>query len=358
MHHANHDLQRARHILQQHAARPLSTQALLPGLRWWFDPEAPALVAYREAWGHWIVAGPPIAPPEHLAATTERLLRAARRARRRVAFFGLESHEVHTLRDHDPSLPWDALPIGAQPTWDPTRYDLADADRKSLRAQVRRASRHLTARPLAPQDLAPGQPDRLACERLLDAWRQQRRMALMGFLVALHPFDHLQDRRAWIAEDDQGQPFAFLITAPIAPRAGWMLEHLIRHPNAPNGAAELLVHTALTEAAQAQAPSLTLGLAPLANLPPEGSQHPALDALLRASWTHLNPLYGFQSLHRFKLRFRPHHTPTHLLVAPRRVSLWTLAATLRAFAGASAFTFALDSAARLLRNTLRRRGTP
>ena len=87
----------------------------------------------------------------------------------------------------------------------------------------------------------------------------------MGFLVqrrsvrARCPSDRAVRRRA-----GAGALVGFLAVAPIYARDGWLLQDLLRDPDAPNGTAELLVDAAMRAAPARGQPLVTLGLAPLA----------------------------------------------------------------------------------------------
>ncbi len=81
----------------------------------------------------------------------------------------------------------------------------------------------------------------------------------MGFLVQVDPLTLLEEHRVHLAEQS-GRVVAFLSAAPIFARPGWLLQNLIRAPDAPNGTAELLVDHAMRSAeAEAQGRRLTDG---------------------------------------------------------------------------------------------------
>ena len=69
----------------------------------------------------------------------------------------------------------------------------------------------------------------------------------MGFLVQVDPLTLLEEHRVYLAEQD-GRLVAFLTAAPIFARPGWLLQNLIRAPDAPNGTSEILVDHAMRDA--------------------------------------------------------------------------------------------------------------
>ena len=193
---------------------------------------ADACVAYADTGGAWVVAGGPIAAPEREAAVMERFADAAREAGRRVRFFALEERPPPSFR---------ALPIGEQPIWDPQDWPAALARKRSLREQLRRArAKGVTVRLVAPEEVAaPDHPTRRSIDEMIAHWQDTRKMAPMGFVVHLDPYNLPEERRFFIAEHD-GHVVGILIAVPIYARDGWFFEDVLRDPKAPNGTVELM----------------------------------------------------------------------------------------------------------------------
>lgn len=316
-------------LLKRYGWNSTSFQALESGFRYWFDPDGDACVAYVDTGGAWVAAGAPIAPPERLAQVVTDFEEAALRRGRRVCFFATEKRFAEVV-------PVETMPIGEQPTWDPNRWEETLRSSRSLREQLRRArARGVTIRKVDPEELRqPEHPTRRAVERILSRWLASRRMAPMGFLVQVSPFEFLEERRAFVGELN-GEVVCFLSAAPVFARQGWLLQHVVRDPRAPNGSAELMIDAAMRTAAQEGLSYVTLGLAPLS-----GEMGP----WMRAARFWGSALFDFEGLRAFKAKMRPHAWDAIQLAWPARTSdLWPVYDALRAFARGSFLRFGLST---------------
>ncbi len=319
-------------LLKRYGWNATSFQVLEPGFCYWFDEAHEACVAYVDTGGAWVVAGAPIAQPEHLSQVVAGFEAAARAAGRRVCFFATERRFVEaTLVE--------AIPIGEQPVWDPRRWEETVRSSRSLREQLRRArARGVTVRAVGSEELSdPGHPTRRAVDRLLERWLAARRMAPMGFLVQVSPYAFAQERRFFVGEL-HGEVVCFLCAAPVFAREGWLLQHLVRDPRAPNGAVEVLVDAVMRSAASEGRRYVTLGLAPL-------SGEVSLGLRLAKRWG--RALFDFEGLRSFKAKLRPHAwDPIHLAWPSRSGGLWSVHDALRAFARGSFVRFGFTTALR------------
>jgi phosphatidylglycerol lysyltransferase len=315
-------------LLRLHGWNLTSFQTLEPSFRHWY-PDRDAFVAYADTGTAWVAAGPPICAPDRLEEVTAGFVDAARARHRRACLFGVGDRFTRRTT-------MDTLHVGEQPLWDPRRWTENLASSRSLREQLRRArARQVTVTRLTPATL---DAHRLAAlDELIAAWLRSRRMAPMGFLVEVLPFHVADERLLFVAEVD-GAPVGLLSAVPAYARNGWLFEDLIRHPDAPNGVTQLLVHAGMTEVAARGAEIVSLGMAPLA-----GEVAPSLRWIRRMG----APLYDFAGVHAYKRRLHPHAwEPVHLAV-PVGHSRWlALIEALRAFAGGSFLRFGLHTLGR------------
>ncbi len=339
------DPERARvlELLRRHGHGPTSFQILERGFSYWFGEEA--AVGYVDAGGWRVAAGCPVCAPERVGDVAARFVAAAGRP---VAFFGVEPDFLSALERA--GVVHDALQVAEQPDWDPRGYTTEGRDRRSLRAQVNRAEhKDVRVRRISPDDLAraPGSL-RAEIEQVLDAWLDSRRMSVMRFMVDLEPFSFPEERRYYVAERGD-QPVGFLAAIPVFGRSGWFFEDVIRVPDAPNGTAELLIHTAMTEAKERGEPYVTFGMAPLAGVEPGPGRHRWMRAVLHLCFDRLGALYPFAGVRSFKARFRPDRwTPQYLVACPGPVRVRTFQALLGAFAAGGLLRFGAATLWRLL----------
>lgn len=316
------DRDRALAILQRHGYATVSFQLLASELSYWFDGDD-AFVGYVDTGGAWVAGGPPIAARERLPEVASRFTDAAADAGRRACFFACEQRFVDAMGAAR------ALRIGEQPVWSPASWSEAASRTPSLRYQLRRArAKGVTVRKLA-------ESDRAAIAALGHAWLDRKRMAPMGFLVALEPTAYEAERVVLVAEQ-AGTIVGFLSAVPVYARRRLFVEHLVRGPTAPNGTTELLVDAAMTEAAARRDDGVTLGLAPLAGDVP---------GPLRLARAVSRPFYDFRGLRAFKAKLRPTAWEPVYLVSPR--SRWlALYDGLAAFARGDLLGFAAATVAR------------
>lgn len=340
------DPERARvlDLLRRHGENATSFQVLEPGLSYWFDPVADAVVAYVTAAGKCIVAGQPVGPEDAIADVCQRFVAANLPA----LFFAVEPSFLGALAAA--GVAFDAVQIGEQPDWDPQAYTVDGPARRSLRSQVNRArNKGVRVRRVGADELAraPGSL-RAEIDAVLQRWRENRHMRMMRFMVDLAPFGFPEERRYYVAEHGD-MPVGFLAAVPVYARGGWFFEDVIRVPEAPNGTAELLIHIAMLDARQSADRYVTLGMAPLAGVDARPGAHRALRRVMVACRDRLGGLYSFEGVRRFKARFHPDvWTPQYLVAMPGPVGVRGLRAVLLAFAGGGLLRFGFETALHLL----------
>lgn len=327
---------RALQLVERFGRTATAFQALNPGLHHWFD-EARGVVAFVDTGRAWVAAGEPICAPHDAIDVALAFAAAAKRARRRACFFATEGILASSPR-------FRRIRLGEQPVWDPRRWDGHVREHRSFREQLRRArAKGVLIRAVSAHDLE-SQPRLMnAAAQLVDRWLSARPMPAMHFLVEVAPLHQLASRRIFVAERD-GAVIGILSLAPVPTRDGWLFEHTLRDPQAPNGTAELLVDAAMRELATVGAPWATLGLAPLAG---------PVAPWLRAIKVLARPLFNFEGLSAFKRKLRPQTWEPIFLAFPAEASgLRSLLDGLRAFAGQPLWRFGIRTVARGPRSLL------
>lgn len=322
------DRRRALSLVERHGWNATAFQTVEPGYSYFFH-EDDACVAYVDTGAAWVAAGAPIARDEALDEVASAFFRAARTRGRRCCFFSTEDRFAAAV-----SSEFRVLKIGEQPVWDPRDWPAILAGHRSLREQLRRAR----AKGVRVREADLAGSDHAAASRIAERWHAMHGMAPMGFLVQVAPFDLLPHRAAFVAEID-GRIVGFACVVPVPAREGWLVEHLIRDPLAPNGTAELLVDHVMRWATNTGKHWLTLGLAPLA-----GS---ALPDALRFARRLSGPLYDFAGLERYKAKLRPRSwAPIHLAYPTVQSAPVTVIDALAAFTRGGFIRFGLESLVR------------
>jgi phosphatidylglycerol lysyltransferase len=176
--------------------------------------------------------------------------------------------------------------------------------RNSLRAQFHRAANKGVVVTEWPPDKAENHP---VLRHVLNEWLGARRLPPLTFMVEPETLSQLHDRRVFVAERRETEVVGFVVLSPVSARNGWLVEQIVRGPNAPNGTAELLIDSAMRAIAESGATYATLGLSPLSHRA-EFVQLPQplwLRFLLRWVRLHGARFYNFDGLDAFKAKFNP-----------------------------------------------------
>ncbi|HVK39687.1 MAG TPA: DUF2156 domain-containing protein [Candidatus Kapabacteria bacterium] len=305
-------------------------QIINPGIEHWFDGEAEAVVGFVRSRGYRVVAGAPVCAPEALAGVVTRFERDAAGAGERVVYFGAEARLEALTRD-DPAH--SRVLLGAQPVWAPADWPMILAAHASLRAQLARA-RNKGVR--VEEWPAARASESAELRRVLARWLRGRGLPPLHFLVEPETLDRLFDRRTLVALVGD-HVVGFAVASPIPCRHGWLVEQLVRSPDAPNGTVELLVDATMRSVAPDGAGYLTLGLSPLSDRGGRAGPQPAWLRLLLA-WTreHGRRFYNFAGLDRFKAKFHPQRwEPVYAIASETRITPRAMYAIASAFSGGS-----------------------
>ncbi|HEY5961726.1 MAG TPA: DUF2156 domain-containing protein, partial [Polyangiaceae bacterium] len=325
--------QHALGLLRKYGWNATSFQILEPELSYWFDEDA--CVAYMDTGRCWVVAGAPLCHDARLLAVAQAFCWSARRSGRRVAFFATEQRFVDEVDEVD-EVGFDSTVIGAQAIWDPADWQATVQAHRGLREQLNRArNKGVSVRQVMASELEGKSTGlRLEVESLIARWMGQKPMPPMGFLVNVHPFSFLEERRYYVAERAE-TIVGFAAVIPVYARNGWFVEDLMRAADAPNGTAELLIDAAIRDADAHNSHYFTLGLSPLAG---------ALEFWLGTARRYGSALYDFAGLQAFKAKLKPRGWVPIYLSVPRGSST-TIAIydSLAAFAHGRLLRFGIEA---------------
>ena len=290
--------------------------SIAPGALFWSTPEIDGAIVYSEFGRVWLAAGEPLARAEDKAELARQFLAHAREHNRVIAFVPATTSFACALESRD----FSSVKVGAAPYFDLKTWNPRGDSAKKIRAEMNQARRAgVTVESLQHIDADAKQEAAELCLR----WLGNRRAATsFGWLVALDPFRHSDHKKYFVARAN-GKLVAFLAASPIPARKGWYLEDVLREPDAPAGAATLLVFEALQALKKDGAELATLGTAPLAT---DGSneissEQSVVARALRVASKRFSGVYNFEGLRRFKGKFAPSWWESEYVVAQRGVAI-------------------------------------
>jgi len=250
--------------------------------------------AYLEHAGVALVWGDPLA--EDAGTFLEELTGELRSRRLRICLL-LIGEELARLAH---ARGYAVLKVGEQPFFDLATWRQPRGDPgKHLRWCLNKARR-------AGVEVQAYEPrDEAAVHDALAAWQCGLGRASADSFLAASPLTRAAEKRLFLARTD-GRIEAFVACSAVPAARGWLLEDLIRRPDAPVGATEALVVHALEALAADGAAGAWLDLAPLRGL---GSQ---LDRRARFIFRAARPAvawfdtrYRFRALTTYLGKFQP-----------------------------------------------------
>lgn len=284
------------------------------GFDWFRSDDPPGLVAYVRSGRTFVIGGDPLCAP----ADTETVLNAfARRVsgRGRVALVLTSRWLVPNLS----ALGFGTVCVGSDPFFDLRKWAPRGDAGKPIRAAVNRATRlgaEVTSyRPDQGRDLRI-EGEMRTC---LDSWLATRQGVEMRFFSAVRPMDRVEEKRFFCAWQD-GHVSAFVACSPLYARGAWLVEDIVRRPDAVTGATEWLIRTAFESLAASGVAEATLGLSPLDDAS-DGDGRAGRRRTLRIVAAGLRPFYNFRGMQHYKSKFVPTRwEPVYVAFRPDRLS--------------------------------------
>lgn len=312
--------------LERHGTHTTSYVLLEGRKRYLTAPDVDGFLAFERRLGVPIVAGDPVAPLEEAA----RLLRALRRAHwpRPSYAYAASAAMLTAFR----AAGFGAVPVGAEPTFDPRRFSLGGGARATVRAAVNHARRD----GLGVEEHDPHAPDAAATNRELETisaeWLREKGRDELGFLLGQPMLDQRTRKRYFVARSAH-RVEGFLVCEPVLAGGGWYLDVTRRRADASRGTMELLTTSALLTFGAEGVAFASMGLAPLAQLETgdsSGVDSPALRALLAEAYRSLDTPYDVRNLYRYKSKYAPDSWTPRYFCFSRGPGEWLAKAVLRA----------------------------
>ena len=301
----------ARELVLAHSWNPIAYQLLNPGIQHWFSARRDALIGHIDCQHIRVVAGAPVCDPARILEVAQEFEADAERHREHVCYFHVGPRFVNFVR---PLEKYSVASIGSLPYWNPAGWQAIMKSDASLRYQVARArNKAITAHEIS----AESDSNSSELRAIREEWLRRKHLPPLHFLTEPEIFEHLADRRLFVAQRD-GEILAYLLCTPMPNRHGWLFEQWARGDHAPLGTSELLVDFAMSTFAHEGCTTVTLGLSPLSvrgGIAPGEFGPLWLRALFRFMRLTANPLYNFKGLEHYKYKLRPHWSePAYVVV--------------------------------------------
>ncbi len=307
--------ERVRQLVLAYGYHANAYQILNPGIRHWFSSHDRAVAGYVQRGRWWVAAGAPICDAAKMRQVALEFQAGAQRHHCKVCYCFAEQPLVDCLQP----LGHQAIALGAQPVWIPDQWPHLLQNHRSLRQQIRRAgNKGVCIRAFTPAQAVAD----TRFQDCLRQWLEHKPLAPMGFLVEPRALETgYPDRLIWGAVQRQGDDgeklLAFLLASPVPRRSGFLVEQIVRHPEAPNGTVEMLIDACMRELHRRGAEYLTQGPVALSRYAASAmAANPWwMRGMMQLTRRHLGRWYGFQTLESFRARLRPNRwEPVYAIV--------------------------------------------
>ncbi|MBT2503421.1 bifunctional lysylphosphatidylglycerol flippase/synthetase MprF [Curtobacterium sp. ISL-83] len=310
--------ERARALLVAAGGDTFGWMTTWQGNAYWFAADGRAGVAYRRNGGVAVTVGGPFGYPDAREQALVDFARFCDDNGWTAAFYGIEADTARHLTAQG----WATLPVAEDADFDPRTWTTSGKKKQDVRTSVNKARREgITATWSSWHDLPASTTRQI--EAISEEWVSERELPEMGF--TLGGVDEMRDPavRTLVAEDGAGTVLAVTSWLPSHREGrvvGWTLDVMRRTGAAPNGVMEFLVASAAERMREDGAERLSLSAAPLAQAAESAPSSDGVQNLLELVGGVLEPVYGFRSLLRFKLKFGPDLHPL-VLAYPDPVAL-------------------------------------
>ena len=301
---------RARAILTR-GGSTLSYMSTWPGNQYWFSPDGRAAIAYRAIAGVAVTVGGPYGDPPALDSAITGFARFCEHRGLQPCLYSVTAQ----ARAVTQRLGWKSVQIAEDTLLPLASLNFTGKKGQDVRTALNKAAREgITAEwwsyPQAPPELA-GQIHQISA-----TWIADKGLPEMGF--TLGGLDELNDPdiRCLLAVDADRKVHGITSWMPVYASGrpvGWTVDFMRRNtdPGTFRGVMEFLIATAALTFRDQGARFVSLSGAPLARLD-RGEQPCALQRLVDMIANTMEPVYGFQSLLRFKAKFQPDYQPLYL----------------------------------------------
>ena len=295
------DMQRARAIVMKYGQNPSSYLTLEDDKFLYFSKQTEGVLPYGIVKSTVVVNGDPICPPEQFPLFLAEFREFCQKSSHKIVFSGITGCFLEEYQRQG----FGVVKCGEEARFDVASYDISGKKGAKMRMNINHAANAgLTVheyRPLEQRDPAV----EAAMDSITAEWLSDKKGGLLTFTIGSVGLDRPMDRRYFYAADLQGHICGYTVFCPFDGGAGYMADITRRSHDAPGGVTEKIMYDALLIFRREGVKSVSLGIAPLANILPPDARPNSVQRLLNFVYEHLNACYGFKDLYRAKEKYSP-----------------------------------------------------
>lgn len=301
-----------------------SDAVLDPSSQIFFSPKRDGLIAYRLESDCAVVFGDPVCAPEEQCSLAKAFYHFCLEQNWKIIFIAASEQFAKWAREHICKV---LLRFGDESVMDP--HDDPRERTGTNASLVRRKSKQPIKEGATINEYLSGSDPSLeaAIEEVGDLWLKNRKGPQVH-ISHVHLFDNRVGKR-WFYVTLRDEVVGVVVLNQLQAKQGWLLNHLMITPAAPNGTPELLVVTALETLAKEGCHYVTFGSVPARHLTEVDGFGIVYALMARLAFSIANRILNLEGRRTFWEKFHPQNKGTYLLFSHARVGLQELLALKR-----------------------------
>jgi len=294
-------MQRARALVLSYGQNPASYLTLESDKLLYFGKTVNGVLPYGIVGDTVIVNGDPVCRPEDFAAFLAEFCAFCVKSAHKLVFLSITGCYLEEYKKQG----FGTAKCGEEARFNLNSYEISGKKGAKMRMNINHAvNAGVKVTEYCP--LKHREPEiETAMNLITDEWLSDKKSGLLSFTMGTVGLENPMDRRYFYARDGAGKICAFNVYCPYDGKKGYMADITRRTHDAPGGVTEKIMYDAFDVFRREGIESVSLGLAPLANLVEPDQRPNSIERLLNFVYEHLNACYGFKSLYLTKKNYSP-----------------------------------------------------
>ena len=294
-------VRRARALVLRYGQNPASYLTLEKDKLLYFGRTVEGVLPYGIVGSTVVVNGDPVCAPENFSAFLAEFRTFCTKSDHKLFFLSITGRYLEEYK---------AQGFGIAKCGEEARFALADYDIAGKKgAKMRMNINHATKAGVTVAEYRPlekREPEvEAAMAHITAEWLADKKSGLLSFTMGTVGLEAPMDRRYFYARDAAGRICGFNVYCPYDDKKGYMADITRRTHDAPGGVTEKIMYEAFAVFRREGVESVSMGIAPLANLTEPEQRPNSIEKLLNFVYEHLNACYGFKDLYRAKENYSP-----------------------------------------------------
>ena len=295
-------MQRARKLVLKYGQNPASYLTLESDKLLYFSKNVEGVLPYGIVGNTVIVNGDPVCAPEDFPAFLAEFRDFCVKSDHKLFFLSITERFLDEYKKQG----FGTAKCGEEARFDMAAYEITGKKGAKMRMNINHAVKAgITVKeycPLKQRDLAT----EAELNHITDEWLKDKKSGLLSFTMGTVGLENPMDRRYFYAIDSTGKICGLNVYCPYDDDGkGYMADITRRTHDAPGGVTEKIMYDAFGVFKQEGVKSVSMGIAPLANLVEPDENPNTIEKLLNFIYEHLNSCYGFKNLYRAKENYSP-----------------------------------------------------